>query len=304
MMRKGMLPVIMLPDGDLRIALHLVPFWILTIWESVLICMSPLHLNALFPVHHMCTYTYICATLCIYTRVYVGANAFVNNMCTNVLGSAAQQFTFWLKPWIVQSVCGRTFSLLGTMFMCIHTLMPLLWVLSDWSHCLWRFITWPLISTLNRDVLPRIQISLTVAHGIKHINPVELKPICTHLYMLMWSIACQWTQWSVRFEPILSQVHKAPSETEIRITQWDGLAGTLSFMYGHCCNSFEDRVPVDLICGCTLLHAFICLFVFFTVHSIDSCYIYLIYDNLCDAKLIVFTDNKTAEKLCNGICLI
>ena len=34
-MRRGMLPIIMLPDGDLRIALHLVPFWILTIWESV-----------------------------------------------------------------------------------------------------------------------------------------------------------------------------------------------------------------------------------------------------------------------------
>ena len=26
MMRRGMLPIIMLPDGDLRIALHLVPF--------------------------------------------------------------------------------------------------------------------------------------------------------------------------------------------------------------------------------------------------------------------------------------
>ena len=26
MMRKGMLPIIMLPDGDLRIVLHLVPF--------------------------------------------------------------------------------------------------------------------------------------------------------------------------------------------------------------------------------------------------------------------------------------
>ena len=35
MMRRGMLPIIMLPDGDLRIALHLVPFWILTIWGSV-----------------------------------------------------------------------------------------------------------------------------------------------------------------------------------------------------------------------------------------------------------------------------
>ena len=35
MMRRGMLPIIMLPDGELRIALHLVPFWILTIWESV-----------------------------------------------------------------------------------------------------------------------------------------------------------------------------------------------------------------------------------------------------------------------------
>ena len=32
-MRRGMLPIIMLPDGDLRIALHL--FWILTIWGSV-----------------------------------------------------------------------------------------------------------------------------------------------------------------------------------------------------------------------------------------------------------------------------
>ena len=30
-----MLPIIMLPDGDLRIVLHLVPFWILTIWGSV-----------------------------------------------------------------------------------------------------------------------------------------------------------------------------------------------------------------------------------------------------------------------------
>ena len=27
MMRRGMLPIITLPDGDLRIALHLVPFW-------------------------------------------------------------------------------------------------------------------------------------------------------------------------------------------------------------------------------------------------------------------------------------
>ena len=35
MMRRGMLPIIMLPDGDLRIVLHLVPFWILTIWGSV-----------------------------------------------------------------------------------------------------------------------------------------------------------------------------------------------------------------------------------------------------------------------------
>ena len=35
MMRRGMLPIIMLPDGDLCIALHLVPFWILTIWGSV-----------------------------------------------------------------------------------------------------------------------------------------------------------------------------------------------------------------------------------------------------------------------------
>ena len=35
MMRRGMLPIIMLPDGDLRIVLQLVPFWILTIWGSV-----------------------------------------------------------------------------------------------------------------------------------------------------------------------------------------------------------------------------------------------------------------------------
>ena len=35
MMRRGMLPIIMLPDGDLRFALHLVAFWILTIWGSV-----------------------------------------------------------------------------------------------------------------------------------------------------------------------------------------------------------------------------------------------------------------------------
>ena len=34
-MRRGMLPIIILPDGDLRIVLHLVPFWILTIWGSV-----------------------------------------------------------------------------------------------------------------------------------------------------------------------------------------------------------------------------------------------------------------------------
>ena len=34
MMRRGMLPIIKLPDRDLRIALHL-PFWILTIWGSV-----------------------------------------------------------------------------------------------------------------------------------------------------------------------------------------------------------------------------------------------------------------------------
>ena len=37
MMRRGMLPIIMLPDGDLRIALHLVPFWILTIWGNIVI---------------------------------------------------------------------------------------------------------------------------------------------------------------------------------------------------------------------------------------------------------------------------
>ena len=35
MMRRGMLVIIMLPDGDLRIALHLEPFWILTIRGSV-----------------------------------------------------------------------------------------------------------------------------------------------------------------------------------------------------------------------------------------------------------------------------
>ena len=35
LMRRGMLPIIMLPDGDLRIVLHLVPFWILTIWGGV-----------------------------------------------------------------------------------------------------------------------------------------------------------------------------------------------------------------------------------------------------------------------------
>ena len=32
MMRRGMLPIIMLPDEDLRVVL---PFWILTIWGSV-----------------------------------------------------------------------------------------------------------------------------------------------------------------------------------------------------------------------------------------------------------------------------
>ena len=37
MMRRGMLPIIMLPDGDLRIALHLVPFWILTIIIIIMI---------------------------------------------------------------------------------------------------------------------------------------------------------------------------------------------------------------------------------------------------------------------------
>ena len=31
MMKRGMLPIIMLPDEDLRIALHLVPFWILSV---------------------------------------------------------------------------------------------------------------------------------------------------------------------------------------------------------------------------------------------------------------------------------
>ena len=35
MMRRDMLSIIMLPDGDLRIALHLVPSWILTVWGSV-----------------------------------------------------------------------------------------------------------------------------------------------------------------------------------------------------------------------------------------------------------------------------
>ena len=35
MTRRGMLPIIMLPHGDLHIVLHLVPFWILTIWGSV-----------------------------------------------------------------------------------------------------------------------------------------------------------------------------------------------------------------------------------------------------------------------------
>ena len=45
MMRRGMLPVIMLPDGDLRIVLHLVPFWILTIWGE---CShnNPMHTHA------------------------------------------------------------------------------------------------------------------------------------------------------------------------------------------------------------------------------------------------------------------
>ena len=35
MMRRGMLPIIMLSDGEFRIALHLVLFWNLTIWGSV-----------------------------------------------------------------------------------------------------------------------------------------------------------------------------------------------------------------------------------------------------------------------------
>ena len=35
MMRRGMLPIIMLAGGDLCIVLHLVPFWFLTIWGSV-----------------------------------------------------------------------------------------------------------------------------------------------------------------------------------------------------------------------------------------------------------------------------
>ena len=35
MMRRSMLPIIMLPDGDLRIALHSVPVWILTVWGIV-----------------------------------------------------------------------------------------------------------------------------------------------------------------------------------------------------------------------------------------------------------------------------
>ena len=32
---EAWLPIIMLPDGDLRVVLHLVPFGILTIWGSV-----------------------------------------------------------------------------------------------------------------------------------------------------------------------------------------------------------------------------------------------------------------------------
>ena len=35
MMRRGMLPIIMLPDGDFSIVSYWVPFWILTIWGSV-----------------------------------------------------------------------------------------------------------------------------------------------------------------------------------------------------------------------------------------------------------------------------
>ena len=35
MMRRGMMPIIMVPDGDLSFVLHLVSFWILTIWGSV-----------------------------------------------------------------------------------------------------------------------------------------------------------------------------------------------------------------------------------------------------------------------------
>ena len=31
MMTRGMLPIIMLPDGDLHVVLHLVLFWIFTI---------------------------------------------------------------------------------------------------------------------------------------------------------------------------------------------------------------------------------------------------------------------------------
>ena len=34
MLMGGMLPIIMFPDGNMRIALPLVPFWILTIWAN------------------------------------------------------------------------------------------------------------------------------------------------------------------------------------------------------------------------------------------------------------------------------
>ena len=45
MMRRGMLPIIMLPDGDLRIVLHLEPFWILTILGSVQVILRYLQIQ-------------------------------------------------------------------------------------------------------------------------------------------------------------------------------------------------------------------------------------------------------------------
>ena len=60
MMRRGMLPIIMLPDGDLRIALHLVPFWILTISKPGSLARQRWQATAMPPCQHLLSHRLQC----------------------------------------------------------------------------------------------------------------------------------------------------------------------------------------------------------------------------------------------------